>query len=217
MTAKRLLLILFVIAALSIEAAAATVVIVKPKKNADIYSIAASLGGTVLDSMPDGSSYLLSLPSMPTSLPSGVDSIYQDTPLILPRFKGAALTAASSGATPWYAGQPAMKLVRVEQARAQSTGRGVIIADIDSAVDASHPALRGHLIAGHDFVEHGSPKTLTGATLDQSTASCLDQSTASFLDQSTASFLDQSTASFLDQSTASFLDHSTASFLDQST
>src|SRR5216117_3630674 len=103
MTVKRLLIILTLLAAFSIEAAAATVVIVKPKKNADIYSIAASLGGTVLDSMPDGSSYLLSLPSMPATLPAGVDSIDLDTLLILPRFKGAVLTAAtSSGTLPWY-------------------------------------------------------------------------------------------------------------------
>ena len=93
----------------------------------------------------------------------------------------------------------------------------MIIADVDSAIDTSHPALRGHLTTGYDFIGNGNPKTRTGSTLDQSSASFLDQSTASFLDQSTASFLDQSTASFLDQSTASFLDQSTASFLDQST
>jgi len=88
---------------------------------------------------------------------------------------------------------------------------------VDSGVDVSHPALRGHLTTGHDFVGGGRARNRTNSTLDQSTASFLDQSTASFLDQSTASFLDQSTASFLDQSTASFLDQSTASFLDQST
>jgi subtilisin len=110
-----------------------------------------------------------------------------------------------------------MQLIQTGQAQTRSTGRGVIIADIDGAIDVSHPALRGPLTTGYDFVGSGAPRTRTGATLDQSTASFLDQSTASFLDQSTASFLDQSTASFLDQSTASFLDQSTASFLDQST
>src|SRR5262249_42594910 len=97
-----------------------------------------------------------------------------------------------------------------------STGKGLIIADINALVDYSHPALKGHLTGGYDFVI-GNPSNPNAAnSLNQSTASFLDQSTASFLDQSTASFLDQSTASFLDQSTASFLDQSTASFLDTS-
>jgi len=218
MIAKRFLLVSALLIALSINAAAATNIIVQTTNGADINSIAASLGGTVLDSMPGGA-YLLSVSSMPTGpLPGGVQSIETNSSLILPRFKGAVLsTPGGSGTLPWYANQPAMKLIRTAEAQTRSTGRGVIIADIDAAVDVSHPALRGHLTTGYDFIGSGGPRTRTGATLDQSTASFLDQSTASFLDQSTASFLDQSTASFLDQSTASFLDQSTASFLDQST
>ena len=218
MIAKRFLLVSALLIALSINAAAATNIIVQTTNGADINSVAASLGGTVLDSMPGGA-YLLSVSSTPTGpLPQGVQSIETNSSLILPRFKGAVLsTPGGSGTLPWYANQPAMKLIRTAEAQTRSTGRGVIIADIDAAVDVSHPALRGHLTTGYDFIGSGGPRTRTGATLDQSTASFLDQSTASFLDQSTASFLDQSTASFLDQSTASFLDQSTASFLDQST
>ena len=208
---KRLLLVLIVVAALVGNAAAATVIIVKTKKNADINAIAAAMGGTVIDSSPNDSTYLVSVPSMPTSLPANVDSITENKALVLPRFKGAVFSSqAVSGTLPWYAKQPAMQLIQAEQARAQSTGRGIIIADVDSSIDTTHPALRGHLIPGYDFLQKGGPKHLSdGVTLmDQSTASFLDQSTASFLDdQSTASFLDdQSTASFLDQSTASFLD-----------
>src|SRR5947199_8809727 len=205
MSAKRLFLILLVLmlVAFSMDASAAITVIVETSKNADINSIAASLGGTVLDSMPDDSKYLLSLPSMPSTLPSGVKSMTLDTPLVLPRFRGSALSATGSGGTlPWYANQPAFNLMSAASARAKSTGRGVIIADVNSQVDVSHPALQGHLTTGHDFIGNSGPKTRTGATLEQSTASFLDQSTASFLDQSTASFLDQSTASFLDSSAA---------------
>src|SRR5881409_332419 len=220
MSAKRLFLILLVLmlVAFSVDASAAITVIVETSRNADINSIAASLGGTVLDSMPGDSKYLLSLPSMPSTLPSGVKSMTLDTPLVLPRFRGSALSATGSGGTlPWYANQPAFNLVNAASARAKSTGRGVIIADINSQVDVSHPALQGHLTTGRDFIGNSDPKTRTGATLQQSSASFLDQSSASFLDKSSASFLDQSSASFLDQSTASFLDQSTASFLDQST
>src|SRR5213078_2129693 len=137
------------------------------------------------------------------TLPSGVKSMTLDTPLVLPRFRGSALSATGSGgALPWYADQPAFNLMNAASARAKSTGRGVIIADINSQVDVSHPALQGHLTTGHDFIGNSGPKTRTGATLEQSTASFLDQSTASFLDQSTASFLDQSTASFLESGSA---------------
>ena len=217
MIAKRFLLVSALLIALSINAAAATNIIVQTTNGADINSIAASLGGTVLDSMPGGA-YLLSVSSTPTGpLPRGVESIETNSRLILPRFKGAVLSTPGGSGTLPYANQPAMKLIRTAEAQTRSTGRGVIIADIDAAVDVSHPALRGHLTTGYDFIGSGGPRTRTGATLDQSTASFLDQSTASFLDQSTASFLDQSTASFLDQSTASLLDQSTASFLDQST
>src|SRR6266516_4900710 len=211
MTAKRFLLVSALLVALGINAAAATNIIVQTTNGADINSIAASLGGTVLDSMPGGA-YLLSVSSMPAGpLPQGVESIETNSTLILPRFKGAALSiSAGSGTLPPYANQPAMQLIGTAAAQTRSTGRGVIIADIDASVDVSHPALRGHLTTGYDFIGSGGPRTRTGATMDQSTASFLDQSTASFLDQSTASFLDQSTASFLDQSTASFLDSGAA-------
>src|SRR5436190_16055905 len=128
MTVKRLFIVLMLLAAFSMEAAAATTVIVQVKNNADINSIAAALGGSVIDSMPDGSSYLLSLPFLPATWPAGVQSVTQNTPLILPRFKGAALAGpSSSGTLPWYANQPALQLVKAAQARANSTGRGIII------------------------------------------------------------------------------------------
>ena len=240
-SAKRLFVILFVLmlVAFSMDASAAINVIVEVSKDADINSIAAKLGGTVLDSMPDDSKYLLSLPSMPPGKlppdlsipgpkPPGVKSMRLDVPMTLPRFRGSALSATgSNGSLPWYANQPAFNLINCGtpnscsnslSAQAQSTGRGVIIADIDAQVDVSHPALRGHLTTGYDFIGNsGGANTQNVGTLQQSTSSFLDQSTSSFLDQSTSSFLDQSTSSFLDQSTSSFLDQSTSSFLDQST
>jgi subtilisin family serine protease len=220
MISRRILRILFtagVLLAITARAASAANIIVQTAHNhVDINAIAASLGGTVLDSMP-GNNYLLSVPSTPTTLPPGVVSIEIDSALTLPRFKGALIqSSVPQAGLPWYAAQPAMQLIRGGAALQKSTGFGVIIADIDSAIDVSHPALRGHLTTGHDFLNGKSLSAVPTATLSQSTASFLDQSTAAILDQSTASFLDQSTASFLDQSTASFLDQSTASFLDSS-
>jgi subtilisin family serine protease len=96
----------------------------------------------------------------------------------------------------WYNGQPAFNLIHASSALSHSTGKGVIVADINSQIDFSHPALKGHLTGGYDFI----------ANQPTSQATSLNQSDASFLDQSDASFLDQSDASFLDQSDASFLD-----------
>jgi subtilisin family serine protease len=87
-------------------------------------------------------------------------------------------------------------------AQGYSKGRLVSIADINSLVDYSHPALAGHLTGGMDFVA-SRPKS--SADLNQSSSSFLDdQSSSSFLDQSSSSFLDQSSSSFLDTDSLPF-------------
>ena len=70
MIAKRFLLVSALLIALSINAAAATNIIVQTTNGADINSIAASLGGTVLDSIPGADTYLLSLPNLPLLSPT---------------------------------------------------------------------------------------------------------------------------------------------------
>src|SRR6516162_7220199 len=177
MVSRRILRILFtagVLLAITARAASAANIIVQTAHdNVNINVIAASLGGTVLDSMP-GNNYLLSVPSIPTTLPPGVTSIEIDSALTLPRFKGALIqSSVPQAGLPWYAAQPAMLLVRGGASLQKSTGRGVIIADIDSAVDVSHPALRGHLTTGHDFLNGKSLAATSTATLNQSTASFL--------------------------------------------
>src|SRR5262249_1714142 len=134
----------------------------------------------------------------------GIEWMESDQAVGPSTMRGAVVSVTSRVKPDWYRNQPAFQLIRESEALQLSTGSGIVIADINSIVDYSHPALRGHLTSGYDFVI-GKPSDLI---LNQATASFLDQSTASFLDQSTASFLDQSTASFLDQSTASFLDAS---------
>ena len=179
----------------------------------DINRVASALQGKVLDEVLDFT-YLLSVPTMPgTNLPTGVIYCEANAKTSLPGFRGAVFSLRTGAADLWYRSQPALMLIKTDRAVAISKGRGIVIADIDSAVDYSHPALRGVLTSGKDFIAEKKLSSGTGS-LNQATASFLDQSTASFLDQATASFLDQATASFLDQATASFLDQSTASFLD---
>jgi len=87
-----------------------------------------------------------------------------------------------------------MQLIQSGSALAYSTGQGVVIADINSRVDYSHPALSGHLTGGYDFI---SSKPTNETALNQSDSSFLDQSDSSFLDQSDSSFLDNNGAKFL--------------------
>jgi thermitase len=102
-----------------------------------------------------------------------------------------------------------MLLIRSGNALPYSTGRGVVVADINSKVDVAHPSLIGHLTTGYDFVANQPAGT---AALNQSSASFMDQSSASFMDQSSASFMDSLGVSFLNQSSASFMDGSNPAY-----
>jgi len=210
-----LLLILF----FAVNAEAGVPVIVRVSSTANILNIASLLGGTVLDSLDGADTYLLNLPSLPSLTPLlqllGVQWIEQNKLMALPAFAGIG-TLSVPGAAPsdWYKYQPSMMLIQANAAHQYSTGRGVVVADINSQVDYGHPALIGHLTSGYDFVANNPSST---ATLNQSSAGFLDdQSSAGFLDQSSAGFLDdQASAGFLDSFGVS-LDQSSAGFLDGS-
>ena len=104
-----------------------------------------------------------------------------------------------------YANQPAAGIVKVSQAQSQFKVSGnAIVADIDTGVDPTHPALQGVLLAGYDFTRNqpggselndisSSPcpftscppppcPTCSPVKVNQSTAAVLDQSTAAVLD-----------------------------------
>jgi subtilisin family serine protease len=202
---------MLLVAAMATSAMAADYfVIVTVADGANVNSIAAAYEGRVLDALP-GNTYLMDFKRLtPKTTVTGVVSIVSTSLVNGGRSKGGVISVRQGTTPDWYYGQPALTLIGITQARTKSTGKGVVIADIDAAVDYSHPSLRGHLIAGYDFVLGRS----SNYTLDQSSATFLDQSSASFLDQSSATFLDQSSATFLDQSSATFLDQSSATFLD---
>ena len=226
-TAKYLLITLLVVTGLTPAVSAQSYsVIVETTPNADIRSIAAALGGTVLDSM-GGNVYLLSLSSLPISYPAGIKYIEPDSVQLSPGGHGAVFSVSPTTAANFYRNQPAMKRVNLQSALPRATGRSIVIADINAMVDVRHPALVGHLTAGAEFlqgtcVSRSSLNQSAGGFLDQSAGGFLDQSAGGFLDQSAGGFLDQSAGGFLDQymtflneSTASFLDPVTASSLDR--
>jgi subtilisin family serine protease len=181
--------------------------IIQASPNVNIKTITAIIGGKLLDGIPETGYYLInvsSLPSAVTAFLAGIQVFEPDEGITLQGFgRVGILNSPTTQPADWYKQQPSMQLIHSAEALAYSTGRGVVVADLNSRVDVRHPALIGHLTSGYDFV---ADKQAGSLLLNQSSASFLDQSSASFLDQSSASFLDQSTASFLDQSTASFLD-----------
>jgi subtilisin family serine protease len=208
---RRAVVLILLVAAMATSAMAADYfVIVTVMAGANVNSIAAAYDGKVLDALP-GNTYLMDFKRLtPKTTVAGVVSIDSTTLVNDGRSKGGVISVRPGTTPDWYYGQPALTLIGITQARTKSTGKGVIIADINSAVDYSHPSLRGHLIAGYDFILGRT----SNFSLDQSCATFLDQSAATFLDQSSATFLDQSSATFLDQSSATFLDQSSATFLD---
>src|SRR5262245_38746225 len=70
-----------------------------------------------------------------------------------------------------------MLLIRSADALQYSTGRAVVIADINSKVDVAHPALIGHLTTGYDFVAN---KPTGPTTLNQSSASFMDDNNPAY-------------------------------------
>jgi subtilisin family serine protease len=61
---------------------------------------------------------------------------------------------ARSGGPADYAGQWARDTIHLSLAHTRTRGQGVIVAVLDTGVDATHPALHGHLVPGYDFVDN---------------------------------------------------------------
>lgn len=106
----------------------------------------------------------------------------------------------STRGTVWngYANQPAAQIVGVSEAQSQFAVSGSgIVADIDTGVDPTHPALRRVLLRGYDFTRNqpgGSELTDVSFSPPPPCSSC----SAAQVNQSTAAVLDQSTAAVLD-------------------
>jgi hypothetical protein len=112
---------------------------------------------------------------------------------------------ANSSTMVWnsYVMQPAASVVEIQNAQSQFnvTGAG-IVADIDTGVDPTHPALQGVLLQGYDFTRNqpgGSEMTdVSGLQAPSCTTTC---PSAAQVNQSSAAILDQSSAAILDKNT----------------
>ncbi|HSU87881.1 MAG TPA: S8 family serine peptidase [Terriglobia bacterium] len=211
---KARLISIFVVALLTVaQAFAARVqVIIKLEPKIDhkeVNNIAKLMGGgRVLDEIPRQNLFLIEVPEKLAEHAKflGVHS-WETNKLVqkkLNAVKGFILSASTL--TPqWYYSQPALTRIGRPAAMLVSTGRGVVIADINSNVDYAHPALAGALTSGYDFVL-GRPYSLSPIMLNQSDVAFLDQSDVAFLDQSDVAFLDGALlATNADAATSNFL------------
>ena len=215
---RRVLLILLIVGCFQGSALATPIpVIVQLSPLTNINLVAQLLGGTILDSVPGVNTHLLSVPALPilSSLQLsllGIVSIEVDNSVAIgatPRF--GVLTVPGTTPADWYKNQPGMMRIRAGEAQSYSTGAGIVVADLNSSVDVSHPALIGHMTGGYDFV---AGRSGYAGTLNQSSSGFLDQSSSGFLDQSSSGFLDQSSSGFLDNSGASLITDAAATMLD---
>src|SRR5437660_1526395 len=152
-TGRRLFLILCLIFALSTQGSAQLGItsfplIVQISPSANITTIASALGATVVDSIPGAYTYLLNVPVVPSALTAsllGIQWMELNTGVSIPNFGALSLVTIPGTATPdWYKNQPAWQIIESQSALSYSTGRGVVVADINSQVDYSHSALIGH-------------------------------------------------------------------------
>lgn len=134
----------------------------------------------------------LHLPRTSPLLPYPPSQLWQRTPI---SYYGTAV---------WYgyAYQPAAQIVRVPDAHIgfNVTGTG-IVADIDTGVDPTHPALQGVLLQGYDFTRN-QPGASELADFSSPTASSCSSSSSNCppatVNQYSAAVLDQYSAAVLD-------------------
>ena len=77
-----------------------------------------------------------------------------------------------------FGGQYAVTLTGAGAAHARSTGAGVVVAILDTGVDASHPQLAGRVLSiGHDFVDNDPDPSDVGDGLDTDGDGLIDEMT----------------------------------------
>src|SRR6267142_2101148 len=155
--------------------------------NINIKDVARFMRGHLLDQIPSQNLFLVEVPERlaATARFFGVQAWESNLRVKkLNAVQGIILNA--SNLTPrWYDTQPAFTRIGRPAAVQVGTGRGVVVADINSSFDYAHPALAGAFTSGYDFIL-ARPYAVSNAILNQADVAFLDQADVAFLDAALA-------------------------------
>jgi subtilisin family serine protease len=171
---------------------------------------------TVLHNLSTDPAVLSAEPDKPVQLP-GIKAAAMVYPASTPatglRISSTPIRYYSSYAASGYVNQPATGVIDLDKAQNLATGRGAVVATIDTGADFSHTVLQNSLVSGYDFVNN-VPGGQEVADVNQETTPILDQETTPILDQETTPILDGGSAIILQQETTPILDQETTPILD---
>src|SRR5580704_1270246 len=153
----------------------------------------------ILDAEPDQALMIPPNNTYQTSSSTPPQGLWDTTPV---NYYGNTVTHG-------YVNQPAAQIIRVAQAQTVFglSGAG-IVADIDTGVDPSHPALQGVLLLGYDFTRN-QPGGSELNDISMSAPPPCETCAAAYVNQHTAAMLDQHTAAMLDGSQYAAFGHGT--------
>lgn len=142
----------------------------------------------ILDAEPDQVLAIPPNPTTPDTSSTPPAGLWDTTPV---NYYGSTVTDG-------YVNQPAAQIIQISQAHSNFNVSGAgIVADIDTGVDPTHPALQGVLLQGYDFTRNqpgGSEMNDVSMSAPPPCNSCA----AAYVNQHTAAMLDQHTAHMLD-------------------
>jgi len=128
----------------------------------------------VVEAMPERSIFLLSLPESPNEQ-EFVDLFDVDPDVVYADLNFFAEDTDADGTTQdiflarsfeQYVGDPAISLVGSQEANVSARGGGIIIAVIDTGIDATHPLLSGRIApGGYNFIDNTTDTSDGGAGL----------------------------------------------------
>ncbi len=153
-----------------------THVLVKPKRAKDIDAIATAAGATVSAAVGDTEYYTLKVGTASTAETTYtvlaadvlVDDVAYDDGVDFPEGGGSTIPLFGDDPTCSISTQAAMTRINAASAHARTTGSGVLVAVIDTGIDATHALLSGHLSTdGWDFVDGDSDPADVGNGVDE--------------------------------------------------
>ncbi len=160
------------------------------KNDADVQDLETNKAAAMTETPPSDTTYIPTLPMTAYVTDSKLTKLYG--------------TAAWAG----YVQQPAMYLMNGAVAVQQSfTGKGVVVAVIDTGVDATNPNLAPVVMPGYDFTRNTAGSATDLADIDPAAAAALVQSTVALLDGGSGVRLNSYSIAFLEQSTVALLDN----------